>query len=152
MNLSGVREKIIRVPFVSQLPAQLRERMGMVLLWIGEIGDVASGDRLFNEGEHEGHYGILLLEGRAEVRRGENGERIAVSAPNLFGEMKQFMPEDERVATVEALDEGRILQFGWHDFVLACAQVFTKEEQTEIKDCIINAASERLMHLYESGD
>lgn len=142
MTLSDYRRRLLLLPFIDELPGPMRERVAMVLLWIGQPAQFSVGDAIFVQGEEDENTGCVLLHGDVEVLR-DHREAVHVKAPELLGEMQQLEPTAQRTATVQVTAEAHTLMFSWHDFVAYSGQLLTQDEQIVLRDVIRAAAARR---------
>ena len=148
MRLIELRAQILLVPLVSTLPEALRDRIGMILMWVSEELVLGPGDRLFTEGESDTDVGCIVVEGLVQVKK-EDAPVITVEAPSLLGEIQQFTADQVRTATVSFVDGGTVLKFNWHDFVLWAMRLLNKSEQLLLKEALARTASQRFWELHE---
>ena len=146
MATDSIRDQLLLTPFVEALQHDMRERVAMILWWVGQARILSDNQSLLNSGENDG---AILLTGRARVEP-DGADPLTADAPNLFGEMKQFMPDGERTADVFAEGECTVLHFMWDEFVRATTRYLSLTEQAALKTAILDGASERLRDLYEN--
>lgn len=126
----------------------MRERVVMIAWWAGAVQVSAPGESLLDEKVNDG---IILLDGGVRIEN-TGKDPVTVDAPNLLGEMKQFMPDGTRTGTVIAHSECIVLRFMWHDFVQLSFRYLNKTEQAALKEAILADATTRLAELYENTD
>ena len=142
MNLDDVRAGLCAVPAFAKLPSAMVERVGMALLRVGAVRSLEIGETLFVEGDDRGDMGCVLLKGEVEVFR-EKAEPTRCPAPDLLGEMQQLAPTAQRTATVQATQPATVLEFRWHDFVIAASTVLSQTEQIQLKDTVLQLSDKR---------
>ena len=142
MTLEDLRQTILKIPLCNKLPENMRDRFGMIFLWISTPKDVSHGDKIYSEGEEDENTGCLLIEGIIEVQR-KGQPAVRLEAPELLGESGQFTLGHKRTATVEVVVGGRELSFSWRDFGQWAVQLYTHEERRVLKRLIAETAWDR---------
>jgi len=142
MNLQGVRNRICKTPVFEALSPRMMDRVGMTLLWKGEIVKFSPGQALFVEGDERDTSGCILIEGDVTITR-EGADPVTCSAPELFGEMHQLEETAQRTATVWAATDALVLRFDWHEFVSSIGLLLTQSEQLQLKDAFLQLAQQR---------
>lgn len=148
MELSEIRDRILKTPLVSNLPEGMRTRFAMMLLWIAETKEVSRKDILFKLGDKDTGTGCLILEGMVRIIT-EDTDKKTIEAPEILGEVQLFTPEGTRTATVEAIVGGKILTFQWGDFGAIAKEFYTEEEMAALKKTITESAWRREDDLFE---
>lgn len=142
MNLQECRRRIVETPVFAELPPGMRAGVGMLLLWLGEVREVADAKMIFVEGDDSSLEGCVLLDGVATVERAGK-DSIRIEAPALLGEMSQLRPTTERTATVISDGTSWVLSFSWAHLVELASALFTREEQLTLRDTIRKLAESR---------
>ncbi len=142
MDLRQVRSGVCAVPAFACLPPDMIERVGMAMLWAGNVRALGDGEFLYTEGDDHNHTGCVLLQGAVDVVRGQ-AEPIRRTAPDLFGEMHQLVDTAQCTATVQATQNATVLEFPWHDFIRAASTVLSQAEQLELKNALLRLSDER---------
>ena len=99
------------------MPSSLNEYLKRTTLFAGfsdrQIADVlatakqrrfAAGEQIIRRGDEGGRGFYLIVEGRTEVRAGDN-VLASFSAGDYFGEMALLLPDTPRTADVVAVEE-----------------------------------------------
>ncbi len=68
MDLAAIRERIMATPLVSRLPATMRQRFVMILLWLADTREVSREETRFQQGESDTDSGCLILEGMVRIK------------------------------------------------------------------------------------
>lgn len=144
MDLSKYREDVLAMPFMTQLPPEIQERVADVFFQVVRPMTVKCDELLYSQGAEDEDTGCLLIEGRVEIIK-EGSEPVHCQAPTVLGEMKQFNPNTQRTATVKVIRDAVVLSFYWHDFVVAAREVFSDEEQAALKKAITDLANLRFL-------
>jgi len=146
MDLPDMRSQILAVPLIQSLPEGMRNRLGMILLWIAEPRELAAGETLFAEGAQDTNQGCLLISGKAEIEK-EASRLTTVEAPVLLGELQQFTADEVRTATVRIVEAGLVLFFDWPTLADMAARVFSPTETGKLKDSLAEFAADRFESL-----
>lgn len=142
MTLAEYRNRLLVLPFVSELPEPMRARVCMTFLWIGQPVSFSPEDCIFVQGDDDEHTGCVLLRGDAIVSR-DDEDAVLVSAPELLGEMQQLEPTGQRTATVRVVKDAETLLFSWHDFIAYSGQLLTADEQIVLREVLRSTAAQR---------
>ncbi|MBX7255825.1 MAG: cyclic nucleotide-binding domain-containing protein [Candidatus Hydrogenedentes bacterium] len=142
MNLQRVRSCIRETPVFKGLTPRMIDRVGMTLLWTGEIIRFSPGQPLFVEGDERDTSGCILLDGDVTITR-EGGDPVTCTAPELFGEMHQLEETAQRTATVWAATDAVVLRFDWHEFITAMGLLLTQSEQIQLKEAFLHLTQRR---------
>jgi len=126
------------------LPDELRESAARILLTIGELRNVGSGDTWIREGEQTENKGYVLLRGTVAIIRDEHPQ-AECEAPALLGEMMQFNPQEHRLATITALTRCTVLRFTWDEFWRAVKEQFDEVEFATLRKLVEQYAWDRFM-------
>ncbi|MEK7794344.1 MAG: cyclic nucleotide-binding domain-containing protein [Candidatus Hydrogenedentota bacterium] len=103
---------IAELSFLLDLDEELRGRILTAFLAVSEISVRDAGTALIREGQDDSDSGFVLISGSVNVAKSTGGGG-RVAAPALFGEMKQFGPGGQRVATVSMEESGEVAAFSW---------------------------------------
>lgn len=142
MGQSEEREKLLGLPLLQNMPDDAKKRIGILFLRVSKMVTLSDGDRLLHEGYLGGDAGFVLLSGIVEVRK-EGADPVAVSAPTLLGEMRQFNPQAQRTATVRAKGHVNILKFSWQELYAQARKDLPETEQTMLMENIERIVWER---------
>ncbi len=148
MTISEIRAALLEVSLVKELPRHMRRRMAMIFLWTTESRMVEAGEHVYEQGAQDENGGSILVSGTVEIAKA-GCEAEVVSAPEVLGEIQQFMPNRERTATVKSLEGGCILTFSWQDLADAAAEVFTPGECEILRALITQMAWGRCAELFD---
>jgi len=148
MDLSEVRLRILNTPLVKKLPEEMQFKLAMLLLWTAKTSTVETGEKLFVEGSTDTDKGCLILDGSVRITT-DGGDPKTLAAPDILGEVQLFTPKGERTATVEALEGGVILTFGWREFSAMARKIMSDEEMKTLKKTIADSAWTREDNLME---
>ncbi len=147
--MSSLAEIIARIPMIRDVQDPTRTNVSQILQDLSMPERLRAGTRLFTEGDdHDGHTGIILLDGQVDVTHfGATPKRIC--APELLGEMMQFKDTAQRLATVTAATDTTILRFSWSEFVRRVMEnpIISHSDQLTIRDVFKNYAGKRLQEL-----
>lgn len=133
------RSQILKLEFLGSLTPNLVDYVVDTFLEISEYGRFSKHAVLFTEGDQGSDAGYLLLGGEISVTKSSAPE-IRCQAPELLGEMKQFNPNQERTATVEAVDELEVLRFNWYDFSAAMEQGLNESDRAAVTSALESCA------------
>lgn len=97
------------------LPSGARHGVLGILRDLGTRASIPAGETLFTEGDTAGDTGYVLLSGSVHVHKSYSPDSTAI-APAILGEVKQFLPDSARTATVRAVEELDVLEFDWNRF------------------------------------
>jgi CRP-like cAMP-binding protein len=103
------------IPMLQRLSDGTRKAVAMLMLQISKAYELSPGEVLYERGQEDENTGALLVRGTMRVRR-RGGEPIFLEAPEILGEIRQFMKSGIRTATVEAENNVTVLEFSWTDF------------------------------------
>ena len=148
MTQSELRAALLEVSLVKALPRNMRRRMAMIFLWTSESRMVEPGEHLYEQGAQDESGGLVLVAGSVEIVKAGDEPEVVV-APDILGEIQQFMSNHERTATVTALDLGCILTFSWQDLAITVAEVFTPHECEILRALIAQMAWGRCAELFD---
>lgn len=144
MNLDGYRKRVLEIPMVQALSPDLKSRLGMILLWIAHEVEVPAGEVVYAQGADDENTGCVLLDGAVEISI--EGQPVKTcSAPEIFGEMKQFTNDQQRTATVRVVSDATMLRFYWNDLVRLTQTIFSGDERLAILDVVAELAGRRLL-------
>lgn len=135
MERGEVLQRLEGLPLLQYMPDALRTRVAQMLTEISREISLEKGEILIRHGEIGGETGYVLVDGEAEVDRGDDCP-IGVPAPALLGEMYQFNPQAQRTATVRTRTPVRALRFTWPSFYSTAKASFTPAEQSSIVDAM----------------
>lgn len=141
MNQDDIRYTVETLNFTKGLPHALQSKFVNIIAKCSKAQTIPRMTPLFTEGDTEGDEGYILLDGEVAVRSVQKPE-FSVWGPELIGETKQFNPNSIRTATVEALEDVKVLRFEWADFWAAAIQSLNEEEVAQMKEALSNYAWE----------
>jgi CRP-like cAMP-binding protein len=148
MELAEVRLHILNTPLAKSLPEDMQYKFVMLLLWISKTATVEPDQKLFIKGSTDTDKGCLILEGSVRIITEESDQKT-IAAPDILGEVQLFTPKGERTATVQAIEGGVILTFGWRDFSSVARKLMSDEEMKTLKKTIADSAWTRENNLME---
>lgn len=146
--LTDYKSKIVQIPLFQLLDEPIRRHLADILVSQATARVLEPGEVLYEKGAEDPATGAVLVEGTLSVT-GEDDGAIDIAAPELVGEMQQFDPYGRRTATLAAKDAATVLEFAWHDFVLAILEdaEISREDQTKIKEAFQKYVGDRLKQL-----
>lgn len=150
INLPHARGQLLKIPLVAKLPETLRERLVVLLLWIGHEKYFGDGAYIYVEGKSDLNSGCILLDGKVSVEKDEKVVEI-MEAPDIIGEAQQFTSNRERTASVRAMGASLTLMFSWPEIGTKSARIFSSEERHMIKNVIRDLAWERCAELFDAA-
>ncbi len=139
METDELRNILVGLPFMLDMPESLKQRICKVFVAISKYDTVEAGTELFREGERETDHGYVVLSGSVRVRKSYAPECKAF-APVLLGEVKQFSPRSERTATVIAADDLETLHFTWRRFNQTVDESFDETEREVLRKALLGYA------------
>jgi CRP-like cAMP-binding protein len=145
----SLAETIAAIPMIRDMEDPVRTNVSQILADLSEPERVVAGTRLFTEGDDgDGHTGIILLDGQADVTHPDTTPK-RICAPELLGEMMQFKDTAQRLATVTVATDATVLKFGWSDFVRRVMEnpIISHSDQLTIREVFRKYAGARLHEL-----
>ncbi len=139
METDELRNILVGLPFMLDMPESLKQRICKVFVAISKYDTVEAGTTLFKEGDRDSDDGYVVLSGSVRVTKSYAPECKAF-APVLLGEVKQFSPRSERTATVTANDELETLHFTWHRFNDTVDQTFDETDREVLRKALLGYA------------
>jgi CRP-like cAMP-binding protein len=139
METDELRNILVGLPFMLDLPESLKQRLCKVFVAISKFETVEQGRVLFREGESDTDDGYIVLSGSVRVTKSYSGASKAF-APVLLGEAKQFSPQSERTATVEANDDLETLHFEWGSFREKVESAFDRTDREVLRKALLGYA------------
>lgn len=139
MDKEQRRSEMSKLELLDALSGDLRHQVVNTLLEISEYERFAKNAILFTEGDQGSDVGYILLKGDILVRK-THAPEVLCQAPELLGEMKQFNPNRQRTATVEAVTELLVMRFSWHDFNDAIEQILSDTDQEAVIQALESCA------------
>jgi CRP-like cAMP-binding protein len=136
-------QKLTELPLLKSMPRNTLERVANLLWDISEKVVLVDGDLLLHEGDLAGETGYVLLDGAVQIEK-QNTAPVVDQAPTLLGEMHQFNPHAQRMATVRAKGRASALKFSWRKLYHQAKAVLTEGEQTALMDGMERCVCERL--------
>ena len=130
-----LNEKLLTLRFMGDLNASAREKVVRAFEATGTEKTLPPATQIFQEGDLDSDKGYVLLQGDIRVLK-PSAPEIVVSAPELLGEMARFNPTAARTATIEAVDEVRVLAFAWSRFDEALTRMCSPEESEQIQNVL----------------
>lgn len=141
MNQDDIRYTVETLNFTKGLPHALQAKFVHIVAKCSKAETIRGMTPLFREGDTEGDDGYILLDGEIIVRSKQKAE-FSVWGPELIGETKQFNPNNIRTATVEAVDDCKVLKFEWADFWTFARGMLNEQELAQMKEGLSNYAWE----------
>ncbi len=141
MNQDDIKYAVETLNFTKSLPYALQEKFVKIIAKCSTAETLREMSPLFTEGDTEGDEGYILLEGEVAVRSSQKAE-FSIFGPELIGETKQFNPNNIRTATLEAMEEVKVLKFEWDDFWTYARGMLSEEEVARMKEGLSNYAWE----------
>ena len=139
METDELRNILIGLPFMLDMPESLKQRVCRVFVAISKYETVEEGRELFREGERESEDGYVVLSGSVRVTKSYAAASKAF-APVLLGEVKQFSPQSERTATVAAAEDLETLHFTWPRFYERVESEFDPTDQEVLRKALLGYA------------
>jgi CRP-like cAMP-binding protein len=132
--MTSASDTIANLSFMLGLDGDVRAKVAAALIETSRRELVAKGSALFRAGDDaSADEGYVLLEGAAVIAR-PDGPAVEVRAPALLGEMKQFNPENRRMADVTATKDLDVLRFNWAALYDNLAQRLTSEQVAAFRE------------------
>lgn len=141
MNQDDIRYAVETLNFTKSLPHALQPKFVGIIAKCSKALTIPKMTPLFTEGDSEGEEGYILLDGEVAVRSIQKPE-FSVWGPELIGETKQFNPNNIRTATIEAMDDVKVLTFQWPEFWEAAKKSLNETEIEQMKEALSNYAWE----------
>lgn len=135
---------ITGLPFLLDLDEELRARIVAAFLAASEISVRDAGTALIREGQDDSDSGFVLISGAVNIIKSTGGGG-RVGAPALFGEMKQFGPGGQRVATVTIEDSGEVAAFSWEKLYREMETRVNADEHEQFRDALRRYAWKHLL-------
>lgn len=141
MNQDDVKYAVETLNFTKSLPHGLQPKFVGIVAKCSKAMVIPKMTPLFTEGDTEGEEGYILLEGEVAVRSLQKPE-FSVWGPELIGETKQFNPNNIRTATIEAVEDVKVLSFQWPEFWNVANKNLDEKETGQLKEALSNYAWE----------
>ena len=142
MEVPELIEAALGLSALEDLSERSRRQIVGAFCDTGEITAFSAGDPLTKQGGIGGDAGFVLMRGEVVIE--QQGEApLTVSAPALLGEMSQWNPRAQRVATVTCRGPAEVLRFSWREAHARAQERLDPADHARLMEAIERIALQR---------